>query len=332
MEVLPLYPNCDSQVIDSSFESFRQMFEASKPNTTLTYFSSLRHWTSFNKLPHDLRSIFDSICRIQNNESATVIFHHFKQHLLTLLSPASVHITLSALSRCIRILHQIKSIPWLKFPDSVDVIPYRDTSGPPSSVVSDMIKFASARNDQIGIRDTAILHLLFCLALRRSEVSAINTVDYQPARRILFVTGKRRDSKQPFKISQLVADNLDSWIHVRPGGPGGACFTRLDPAIEYQRQPIRLSPAGIYNLVRKYSSQAKFPCSPHQLRHSAITSILNSTNGDLRLACQLSRHRSLATLQLYDDNRNGNASEAIQQLSVNLKGEHYGNQQFLFDY
>ncbi|MBP5976360.1 hypothetical protein HW132_27430 [Brasilonema sp. CT11] len=43
--------------------------------------------------------------------------------------------------------------------------------------------------------------------------------------------------------------------------------------------------------------------SPHRIRHSAITSYLNSSDGDTRGAQALSRHADARTLSIYDSNR-----------------------------
>ena len=43
--------------------------------------------------------------------------------------------------------------------------------------------------------------------------------------------------------------------------------------------------------------------SPHRIRHSAITTALDVTGGDVRRVQKLSRHSNLNTLMIYDDNR-----------------------------
>ena len=43
--------------------------------------------------------------------------------------------------------------------------------------------------------------------------------------------------------------------------------------------------------------------SPHRIRHSAITTALDKTDGDVRKVQKLSRHANLNTLMIYDDNR-----------------------------
>ena len=67
----------------------------------------------------------------------------------------------------------------------------------------------------------------------------------------------------------------------------------------------QLNTDSIYKLVKKYANLAGIEktLSPHRLRHSAITAALEATNGDVRSVQKLSRHSSLNTLMIYDDNR-----------------------------
>ena len=67
----------------------------------------------------------------------------------------------------------------------------------------------------------------------------------------------------------------------------------------------QLNTDSIYKLVKKYAKLAGIEktLSPHRLRHSAITAALEATNGDVRSVQKLSRHSSLNTLMIYDDNR-----------------------------
>ena len=67
----------------------------------------------------------------------------------------------------------------------------------------------------------------------------------------------------------------------------------------------RIDGSSIYRLVRKFSSDAGIEkvMSPHRVRHSAITAYLDASEGNVRAAQALSRHKNLNTLTRYDDNR-----------------------------
>ncbi|MBW4449804.1 MAG: tyrosine-type recombinase/integrase [Spirirestis rafaelensis WJT71-NPBG6] len=77
--------------------------------------------------------------------------------------------------------------------------------------------------------------------------------------------------------------------------------------------------ALIDNLCKKAGITKKM--SPHRIRHSSITTALEHSNGNYQKVQTLSRHASLNTIKIYDDNRR--ASQQQQELS-NLLGDLLG--------
>ena len=55
--------------------------------------------------------------------------------------------------------------------------------------------------------------------------------------------------------------------------------------------------------------------SPHRVRHSSITAALDATDGNVRKVQELSRHRQIDTLMIYDDNRAKDQVELSEMLS-----------------
>ena len=58
--------------------------------------------------------------------------------------------------------------------------------------------------------------------------------------------------------------------------------------------------------------------SPHRIRHSSITTALNKSRGDIKKVQKLSRHKSLNTLMIYDDNLSQDQLELSKQLESDL--------------
>jgi integrase/recombinase XerC len=56
--------------------------------------------------------------------------------------------------------------------------------------------------------------------------------------------------------------------------------------------------------------------SPHRIRHSSITAVLEATNGSVLIAKGLSRHSKLETLMIYNDNRVNYQQQATETLSA----------------
>lgn len=185
---------------------------------------------------------------------------------------------------------------------------YRDTKGTNTDNIAKII--SGINQDTIsGKRDYAIMRLLWDCALRRSEVSSLSIEDFNEGELTLKITGKGRFSKETIYLSSKTVEAIKQWLAVR-FNPNGSqpLFISLDNVTRGHR----LSTKSVYRITKKYSKDIK-ELSPHQVRHSAITAVLDASNGNVRLAQKLSRHKNLDVLTRYDDNR-----VALQKEAVNL--------------
>ena len=83
-------------------------------------------------------------------------------------------------------------------------------------------------------------------------------------------------------------------------GPG-PLFT--SHAFGRQRPDKRLVAASVWKIVRQYGAKVGVRAWPHGLRHSAITEVLELTNGNIRAAQRFAAHSTPAITGRYDDNR-----------------------------
>lgn len=144
-----------------------------------------------------------------------------------------------------------------------------------------------------GIRDEMILNLFYGTGMRVSELSAlkISSIDYE--RKVIKVLGKR--SKERFiPLIPLLLTSLQDYIVVRNReiGQNTSLF------VSKSNQP--LSRNQLYYIVRKYLTQVSsaLKCSPHVLRHTFATQMLNS-GADINAVKELLGHSSLAATQVY---------------------------------
>ncbi len=196
---------------------------------------------------------------------------------------------------------------------------YRDTSGIDVATYKKILEICP-RTTIRGLRDYAILTLLWSNALRRSEVSKCNVSDFNPRQRTLKIFGKGRGTQSEIiTLGQSTLKAIATYLEarmVRLRSPTTASaseplFVAHKPGYEGRR----LSTNSIYNLVRTRATEAGIAkvMSPHRVRHSAITTALDVTGGDVRRVQKLSRHANLNTLIIYDDNRI-NAQAQITEL------------------
>lgn len=152
------------------------------------------------------------------------------------------------------------------------------------------------RNDSIeDVRARTILLLLYSTGIRRAEAMALNDGDVSFINAELKVTGKRR-KQRIVPIGKELSEMLQSYMKLRdevlPDNAEGALFV--------SNRGMRMTGSQIYMLVRKYLSLVTTmkKRSPHVLRHSFATAMLNN-DASLGSVQKLLGHESVATTQIY---------------------------------
>ncbi|RPJ71019.1 MAG: tyrosine recombinase XerC [Acidobacteria bacterium] len=172
----------------------------------------------------------------------------------------------------------------------------------------------------LGRRDRAILELLYASGLRLSELVGLDMEDVNLGARMVRVMGKgRKERLVPFNLSAQEA--LRAWLPDREllrrdaerrapapvvpsrGKPGARAPRRAAPAAEplfLNFRGTRLSSRHVHRLVRHYvaACSARFGISPHAIRHSFATHLLEA-GADLRAIQELLGHVRLSTTQRY---------------------------------
>lgn len=151
-----------------------------------------------------------------------------------------------------------------------------------------------------GLRDKAILELLFSSGLRVSELVSLNREHVNLERREFTVRGKGQKDRPVF-ISETAA----MWIH-RYLERRGDTLQPLFLSVSANHQATtdgdykRLTPRSIQRMVQRYALLAGITkhVSPHTLRHSFATDLLMN-GADIRSVQTLLGHSNIATTQIY---------------------------------
>ncbi|BAQ67029.1 tyrosine-type recombinase/integrase [Geminocystis sp. NIES-3709] len=179
---------------------------------------------------------------------------------------------------------------------------YRDTTGISTDSFKLMLS-AVDRSTLRGKRDYAILLLLWGNALRRAEVTSCNVKDFDAHEKTLSILGKGKGKQaQKVTLGSNTVNCIQEWLNARGNSkPDEPLFY----AVHIGYYGHRLNNDSVYKIVKKYAKLASIQknLSPHRIRHSSITAALDATNGDVRAVQKLSRHSSINTLMIYDDNR-----------------------------
>jgi len=149
----------------------------------------------------------------------------------------------------------------------------------------------------LGLRDRAILELLYASGLRASELCGLSLGDADLRSRVVRVLGKgRKERLVPF--NELAAEAIATYLERRGellGKPGA------DPsALFLNHRGGRLTPRSVARNLDRYVLQCALArkVSPHALRHSFATHLL-AGGADVRSIQELLGHASLSTTQRY---------------------------------
>jgi integrase/recombinase XerC len=217
------------------------------------------------------------------------------------LAPSTINIRLSALKSFVDYARQAEQCSFnLADVRCLKVESYGDTTGIAVAGFREMLQIPD-RSTVKGIRDYAILRLLWDNALRRNEICSLDVGDFSESGR-LAILGKGKLQKSQIDLSPATTIAISQWLTATDNYQASdPLFTSLDR----RSKGHRLDGSTIYRLVREFSEAAGIDkvVSPHRIRHSAITAYLDASDGNIRAAQSLSRHANLNTLSRYDDNR-----------------------------
>jgi len=151
-------------------------------------------------------------------------------------------------------------------------------------------------SDPIGIRDRAILELLYGCGLRVSELVGLDTdrVDL-PSQQVRVIGKGNKERRVP------MGDEARDRLHRYRSGPREAWTAgRPTPAVFVGMRGRRLSREAVWRLVRHWADAAgvRERVTPHTFRHSFATHLLEG-GADLRVVQALLGHASISTTQLY---------------------------------
>src|SRR5208283_6103969 len=231
------------------------------------------------------------------------------------LQSTTINRRLAALRSLSQMARMLGMIPWTLQVKNRKVESYRDTRGPGIDNFKKILSLTEGRGDKKGVRDKAILRLLFDLGLRRGELVGLDLSDLDFERKTIQVLGKGRTQKTELSLPVPTITALTAWLRVR-GESEGPLFLNLDRA---KKGAGRITGKSIYRLVRGLGEKIGVKTRPHGIRHTAVTQAVKRAQGngmDLEEVLDFSRHKDVRTLLIYRDrerNVQGKLSELVSE-------------------
>jgi len=155
---------------------------------------------------------------------------------------------------------------------------------------------APPAEEPVGIRDRAILELLYGCGLRVSELTGLDTDRLDlPGLQVRVIGKGNRERRVPMgeeareRLHRYLAGPRERWTAGRPS-----------PAVFVSQRGRRLARESVWRLVHHWAADAGVEArvTPHTFRHSFATHLLEG-GADLRVVQTLLGHASISTTQLY---------------------------------
>ncbi|EJB8505828.1 tyrosine recombinase XerC [Vibrio parahaemolyticus] len=151
-----------------------------------------------------------------------------------------------------------------------------------------------SEDDPLAIRDRAMMELMYGAGLRLAELVSVDVRDVQLRSGELRVIGKGdKERKVPF--SGMATEWVGKWLRVR-----GDLAAPGEPALFVSKLGTRISHRSVQKRMAEWGQKQSVAShiSPHKLRHSFATHMLESSN-NLRAVQELLGHENISTTQIY---------------------------------
>jgi integrase/recombinase XerD len=214
------------------------------------------------------------------------------------LAPASVERKMSAVKGLHKFLvregitanHPTAGLPMPKIPERLpDVISIGEAEKLLSSAFPD---------GAIGLRDRALLEVLYGCGLRVGEIVGLDASDVDLKAGFVRVFGKGSKERM-VPVGGMAAHALDAYMREGRSHLRQKRTVATEPAVFVNARGTRLSRQAVFRIVRAYGEKAGIPgLHPHTLRHAFATHMLEG-GADLRALQEMLGHADISTTQVY---------------------------------
>jgi len=175
--------------------------------------------------------------------------------------------------------------------------PRQDKKLPHFLTREDLLRLLEAPplDQPLGVRDRALIEVVYSAGLRVSELTGLNLADLDFDDGVAMVRGKGKRERLAL-LGPYALEALRGWLIHRQA----LLRPRAGDALFLNKNGTRLTSTSVGRLLEKYLAQTRLDprTSPHTLRHSFATHLLD--NGvDIRSVQELLGHRNLTTTQIY---------------------------------
>lgn len=186
--------------------------------------------------------------------------------------------------------------------------------------VEDMLEQIDLSTES-GLRDRAIIELLYSGGLRVSELVGLNRDSINLDRREFMVRGKGSKDR-PIFISKSAAERVQEYLDARTDSLPALFLnnSKNTQAVDTSGNYRRITARSVERIVEKYARLAGITkhVSPHTLRHSFATDLLMN-GADLRSVQSMLGHADISTTQIYTHVTDAHLKEVYERFHSDTK-------------
>lgn len=261
-----------------------------------------------------------SALRFQHTQAIQVkLLEHYKE--------GTVNVMLSALRGVIKQAWKLGQIGADDYRRAVDVenVKYKTLPAGRDLQQGEILSLSSAcleDDSPAGVRDAAIVGILYTCGLRRSELAKLKLADYTAETGLLkIISGKGRKDRTVY-VTNGAKEALTDWLALRGDDPGylflpvnkGGAITHARTDDHDTERPASVTAQAIYNMLKKRAEQAGVKdFSPHDFRRTAVGDMLDR-GVDIATVANILGHASVDTTRRYDRRPEATKQQAAQKL------------------
>lgn len=267
------------------------------------YFLDIERGLAKNTLEsyaRDLRYFFSFLKQSGTNGIQEITRNDIINYLLYLKNKKRAASTISRNIASIRSFNQflLKEQVISKDPSSNLESPRQEKKLPQILSVSEVDLLLSQPNlsEKTGIRDKAMLEVLYATGIRVSELISLNITDVNMETGYIRCRGKG-NKERIVPLGKIAIKSTSIYLNK---SRTKLVKNDIEEALFLNCHGKRLTRQGFWKIIKKYSQQAKLnrKITPHTLRHSFATHLLDN-GADLRSVQEMLGHADISTTQIY---------------------------------